>query len=97
MAMGGTITLEAVKGNLTNYDDFNTLSTDNPNSFANTYKGKAIATGNIDFKAVNGHLYNEKDLESGENISLTAAEGLSNLINCDAIFEVFHGTFSFRV
>ncbi|MGM9582992.1 MAG: hypothetical protein ACI3WU_04670, partial [Phascolarctobacterium sp.] len=78
MALGGTITLEAVQGNLTNYDDFNTLSVANSSDTTSSYKGKAIATGNIDFKAVNGHLYNEKDLESGENVSLTAAEGLTN-------------------
>lgn len=78
MALGGTITLEAVQGNLTNYDDFNTLSVATSNTTNGSYRGKDIATGNIVFSAENGHLYNNKDLESGENISLTAAQGLTN-------------------
>ena len=78
LALGGTITLEAVKGNLTNYDDFNTLSVANSNTTNGSYRGKDIATGNIVFSAENGHLYNDKDLESGESISLTAAQGLTN-------------------
>lgn len=78
LALNGTITLEAAKGNLTNYDDFNTLSTEVATNWDPKYKGVDIATGNIVFSAENGHLYNNKDLESGENISLTAAQGLTN-------------------
>ena len=78
LALNGTITLEAVKGNLTNYDDFNTLSTSDVSVWAKQYKGTNIATGNIVFSAGEGHLFNEKDLESGENIILVAAEGLEN-------------------
>lgn len=78
LALNGTITLEAAKGNLTNYDDFNTLSTEVATNWDPQYKGVNIATGNIVFSAENGHLYNNKDLESGENISLTAAQGLTN-------------------
>ena len=78
LALNGTITLEAAKGNLTNYDDFNTLSTEVATKWDSQYKGVDIATGNIVFSAENGHLYNNKYLESGENISLTAAQGLTN-------------------
>ena len=78
LALNGTITLEAAKGNLTNYDDFNTLSVATSNTTNGSYRGKDIATGNIVFSAENGHLYNDKDLESGESISLIAAEGLTN-------------------
>ena len=78
LALGGTITLESAQGNLNNYDDFNTLSVANSDTPSVSYKDKNIATGNIVFSAENGHLYNNKDLESGESISLTAAEGLTN-------------------
>ncbi|MGM9570438.1 MAG: beta strand repeat-containing protein [Phascolarctobacterium sp.] len=87
LALHGTITLEAVKGNLTNYDDFNSLM-DVAGNKTETYKasnaqgldgtGVDIATGNIVFKAEHGSLYNDKVLESGESISLTAAKGLTN-------------------
>ncbi|MGM9520109.1 MAG: beta strand repeat-containing protein [Phascolarctobacterium sp.] len=87
LALNGTITLEAVKGNLTNYDDFNSLM-DAAGNKSETYKasnaqgldgtGVDIATGNIVFKAEHGSLYNDKVLESGESITLTAAKGLTN-------------------
>ena len=79
MALGGSITMEAVQGNLTNYDDFNTLSVANSNTPSGSYKGKDIATGNIVFSAENGYLYNDKEyLVALGNVTLKAQEGLGS-------------------
>lgn len=78
MAINGTITMTSAHGDVTNYDDFNTLSTDDAHVFSKEYNGISIATGNVAIIAEKGTLYNTKDLESGENITLTAANGLTN-------------------
>ena len=86
MAIDGTITMSSAHGDVTNYDDFNSLLDENgnktysymPTSGTVGSSGIAIATGNVEILAENGTLYNNKNLESGENITLIAAEGLSN-------------------
>ena len=78
MAINGTINMTSAHGDVTNYDDFNTLSTNDAHVFSKEYNGISIATGNVAIIAENGTLYNTKDLESGENITLTAANGLTN-------------------
>lgn len=78
LALGGTISFISEAGDVTNYDDFDTLVDAEGNQSA-TYNGKDIATGNVKISAANGSLYNSKDIEAGENISLTAADGLQNL------------------
>lgn len=84
LALHGTITLEAVQGNLTNYDNFDSLldaagqevfqyaSDENAN-------GVAIATGSIVFKAEKGTIYNDKDyLVALGDVSLMAQSGIGS-------------------
>lgn len=84
MAINGTITMTSAHGDVTNYDDFNTLVGNGLTEPSKVYttvnnpNGISIATGNVAIIAENGTLYNTKDLESGENITLTAANGLTN-------------------
>ncbi len=79
LAMGGTISFISDAGDVTNYDDFDTLVDKEGQTYSRQYNGKDIATGNVTISAEKGSLYNSKDIEAGENISLTAADGLQNL------------------
>ena len=74
LALNGTIRFISDRGDVTNYDDFDTLS-----DGSTKFNGKDIATGNVEISAAHGSLYNSKDIEAGGNISLTAADGLQNL------------------
>ena len=74
LALNGTIRFISDRGDVTNYDDFDTLS-----DGSTKFNGKDIATGNVEISAAHGSLYNSKDIEAGENISLIAADGLQNL------------------
>lgn len=73
LAVNGTIRFISDYGDVTNYDDFDTLS-----DGVTKFNGKDIATGNVEISAAHGSLYNSKDIEAGENISLIAKEGLQN-------------------
>ena len=76
MAKDGVIKLTSDHGDVTNYDDFSNFELKNANG--ETVKGSNIATSDIEISAAEGAVYNSKDLESGENITLTAKEGLGN-------------------
>lgn len=83
MAINGTIRIISEYGDVTNYDDFNTLLNANGDESefyktASNPNGIDIATGNVELLAAHGTLYNTKDLESGQNITLMAAKGLTN-------------------
>lgn len=79
LALRGTITMEAVQGNVTNYDDFDTLYSAATNSLSDQYRGMTIATGNIVLKAENGTLYNDKDyLVALGDVTLVARYGLGS-------------------
>ena len=93
MALGGTITLKSAHGNVINTDDFSTLSDSSGNvseDYIGIYDadnaGVDIATGNILLSAENGTLSNNKNLESAENITLIAGDGLD-----DFAFNIFAG------
>jgi hypothetical protein len=93
MALGGTIILKSAHGNVTNTDDFNSLSDANGNNndsyfglYDNDNIGVAISTGNILLSAENGVVSNAKTLESAENITLIAGYGLD-----DFAFNIFAG------
>ncbi len=79
LALGGTISFISEAGDVTNYDDFDTLVDKDGQTYSRQYNGKDIATGNVTISAAHGSLYNSKDIEAGENISLIAADGLQNL------------------
>lgn len=78
LAMNGTIRFISDNGDVTNYDDFDTLSTADAEVFDTQYRGKHIATGNVEISAKHGRLFNSKDIEAGCDVTLTAAEGLKN-------------------
>ena len=79
LAMGGTISFISDAGDVTNYDDFDTLVDKEGQTYSRQYNGKDIATGNVTISAEKGSLYNAKDIEAGGSISLIAKEGLQNL------------------
>ena len=79
LALGGTITMETLQGNVTNYDDFDTLYSVTDNSIIDKYKGMVITTGNIILKAENGTLYNDKNyLVALGDVILAAQHGIGS-------------------
>ena len=79
LALRGAITMEAAQGNVTNYDDFDTLYSASTNSISDQYRGMVITTGNIILMAENGTLYNDKNyLVALGDVILAAQHGIGS-------------------
>ncbi|MDO4203130.1 MAG: hypothetical protein Q4D07_01310 [Selenomonadaceae bacterium] len=80
VALGDNAKIEmiAASGDVFNYDDFNTIDDESGQQTGILSNGAAISTGDVVMSAANGLIYNDKDIVSEKNVTLTAEEGLGS-------------------
>ena len=77
IAMNGTITLQSDEGNVANFNDFKAF-TQHTVFGDHGYQDKDITNGSIIMSAAKGELINNVNLEAGQDVKLTAKEGLAS-------------------
>lgn len=85
IAMNGTITLQSDEGNVANFNDFKAF-TKHAVFGDSGYQDKDITNGSIIMSAAKGELINNVNLEAGQDVKLTAKEGLNSFG-----YEIFAG------